>query len=861
MSVLNDFDDLKLTSLENIMEDIYKHLEQEPNDTLEQLRDVAIIIDRKKKAMYSPDQVVITILPEQIVEGLVTGAPETLGKYFDLFRRLGVCETVVLDHYAMALERLHSMSHGEVLNPNDLKVVAAAVHSLFSLLKRGDDKDSLSKPQLFLPGEDISMMTTEQIPQTRLIDSRHLILEVNYSQQRRLKKPIKELAVFVGFRRLDLKGHEFYQETVLLPEPYRMKEWHEVVREMPMESCKSLAKGDSETRIVADLLRSTQFAVVVKRLVQHQRVKKGQTFTEDDEKKIEKSLRELMVLKVTNLKTVLFYDGHELQNTTEDRQLFVMREAKDGDAASHGSVKKVTLYIDSRQQVGMDQGKHGKFMSFVHKAVQWAVGYEFPAVLDYCLSGDLSSATEKMDDAGIIPYSLTHSVTTSTAYPPPGSFVPEDMHIMLDQDVYEFKPSEYVAHELHDPILDTPGSDTDDTDNDTEDTDDDTDNTKGSDIGGSRPVYIFAKVKELKEPSVANYVRTRLLLLRYVIDVGEDEEPREVKASELYKFIRRTPTAVAPFTGDTTPPPAAFSQPGASDDLKAVLKDIRRQLRQLWSSMLDDKSRKRIVKRLFLRWHPDKNPDKREFCTKVVQGIQHYVSRGKGLFSRGNFPGSRFRRMDFRDGDSGGSSFDDFFTHLSSRAQAHYIWSESFSSNDRYERYDFWEPSASSCANPQPEEGERWLRQAEKDVEAARETLKRETAGFNWVCYMTRQATEKALKGVLYCRDASHDIQCSQSICAIASRVQDDTILALVSTLDNVVGVHTRMMYPGLGSDYPKIPFEVYSRKEAMESCECAEKVVLRARILVQEDEPQSQFDRQVPPESQQTVSDVDISD
>ncbi|XP_070206302.1 sacsin-like [Littorina saxatilis] len=862
-SVLTGFDDLQLTSLENIIEAIYKHLEKLPDDQLEQLHDVAVIFDRKKKAMFSPDQVVITILPEQIVDGFVTGAPETLGKYFDLFRRLGVCETVTLDHYAMALERLQSLSHGEVLNPNDLKLVADAVHSLFSLLRGGNEQDSLSRHPLFVPGEEISMMTTELIPQVRLIDSRQLILEVNESQQERLKKPIKELAVFAGFRRLGLKGHHL-SEVTLLPEPYRMKKWYEVVREKLVESCKTLAREDSETGLVADLLRSEEFAIIVKRLAHHQQIDKDQTFTEDDEKKIEDSLKQLNVLKVTDLKTVLSYNGQELQDTQQQKDFFVVREAEAGNSSSYGSVTKVSLYINDGEIV--DIAKNRKFGMFVRKAVEWAVGYGLPPVLDICLTEPLSQAQKTMDEEDIKPYEIRQPVIRSTVFPPPGSFVPEDMHFLLDQDVYEFKPSEYVAHELHDPILDIPGSDTDDTDNDTEDNEcddtdgtqcDDTDDTQGQNTESVKPVYIFAKVIEVKEPdTVASDVRTRLLLLRYVIDVGEDEEPKEVEASELYKFIRRTPTAVAPFTGDTTATPAAFSQPGASDDLKAVLKDIRRQLRQLWSSMLDDKSRKRIVKRLFLRWHPDKNPDRNDFCTKVMQAILRYVSLlndGKELTSddedvvdSGDFSdyggrgstGSGYRRQGsrwrgFRHGGCSGSSYGAFFDNLFTRAKTYSSSSRNFSSSDRHDTYDFWKSSSSHHANPQPEEGKRWLRQAEKDVEAARETLQRDNAGFNWVCYLAHQAAEKAMKAVLYCRDAGHYVRNSHSICSIASCVQDDTIQSAVSTLDGIVGFHTRMRYPRFSNDYPKIPFEVYDTQAASESFNCAARIVERAGQLV----------------------------
>jgi DnaJ-class molecular chaperone len=50
--------------------------------------------------------------------------------------------------------------------------------------------------------------------------------------------------------------------------------------------------------------------------------------------------------------------------------------------------------------------------------------------------------------------------------------------------------------------------------------------------------------------------------------------------------------------------------------------------------MLDPASRWRAVKRLLFSWHPDKNPGREDFCTKVFQLIQRYVElleQGKDL--------------------------------------------------------------------------------------------------------------------------------------------------------------------------------------------------------------------------------------
>ena len=238
---------------------------------------------------------------------------------------------------------------------------------------------------------------------------------------------------------------------MLLPDGYRMKRWQEVVKETLAESCKTLAREEVDTRSVTDLLHSEEFALVVKRFVNHERLRKGQTFTEDDVMKIEKELSELIVFKVTNLRTVLVMNGSELPETTKNRPFFIVKKRLDSGLA------KVSLYIDSRQKVSTDFQKNRKLLEHVHKAVNLACSFEFGSLFDHCLE-NLLLATEKMDEEDITPYEIRQSMPT--VFPLPGSFVSEDMHFLLDNDVYEFKRFEYVAYELYDPFLDPPATET-----------------------------------------------------------------------------------------------------------------------------------------------------------------------------------------------------------------------------------------------------------------------------------------------------------------------------------------------------------------------------------------------------------------
>ena len=234
-----------------------------------------------------------------------------------------------------------------------------------------------------------------------------------------------------------------------------------------------------------------------------------------------------------------------------------------------------------------------------------------------------------------------------------------------------------------------------------------------------------------------------------------------MEACELYKFIRPTPNVIVPFTGDKTLPPAAFSQLETDGDLKEVLKDIRRQLREIWSNLPDGKSRKRALKRLVLKWHPDKNPGRKEFCTKVFQQIQRYVSL---LENDQKLPSDDeddvdsnpsddryYRQQDSsssgRRGYGGGGFYGSFFDNIFSRGRSYAessrtcyggAGSGSGTSSGFYD--SFFTSCSRSRANPQPEEGRRWMRQAMQDLKAARLTLTQGSQGvYNWACYQAHQ--------------------------------------------------------------------------------------------------------------------------
>ena len=59
--------------------------------------------------------------------------------------------------------------------------------------------------------------------------------------------------------------------------------------------------------------------------------------------------------------------------------------------------------------------------------------------------------------------------------------------------------------------------------------------------------------------------------------------------------------------------------------LDAATREVRKKLAEIWK--LPEDKRKKAMKRLYLRWHPDKNMDMQDIANEVMKFIQNEVER------------------------------------------------------------------------------------------------------------------------------------------------------------------------------------------------------------------------------------------
>jgi HEPN domain-containing protein len=124
-------------------------------------------------------------------------------------------------------------------------------------------------------------------------------------------------------------------------------------------------------------------------------------------------------------------------------------------------------------------------------------------------------------------------------------------------------------------------------------------------------------------------------------------------------------------------------------------------------------------------------------------------------------------------------------------------------------------------------EEQRWLRQAEKDLESAQDSLK--TKHYEWACFQSQQAAEKALKAFLYSKGLrailTHSIR---DLVLDCSKYESD-FGDLVSRGKALDAYYIPTRYPN-GLVGNEIPSEYYSPEDAVQCINYAESILNRAK-------------------------------
>ena len=656
--------------LTGIMERIYTFLQQEAignsnvKKVLESTR--CILVERGRKFVL-PSQAVLELYDSLEIWPFLYRVPPEFGKFQQALEFLGCSKSIKPTHYAMVLKRLHTKCQNAKLHPNEVSVCSKAVKGFFkSLHENPEDVSNLS--QLYLPAVPPGCSSTSTnlntIPVT-LSQSRELMFNDIPAYGGRIQRLDQLFVLDLSLMGVSCKSAIVNCRDLMmkLPSALQPTMLSSVVKEKLSNPRSAVNGTNGVVNALRQQLSSVQFGRGMVRVVRDTNHHQTE-FIEDVILDIERGLRSVELCAVEGLKTSLFLNNSLIPESEEDVQSFQDKQEVSGEEVWRVFVSSATEIDDITLLVSkVIAEKYGEFLG--------KNAYVLPAMLRH----PPEKIWSLLDRMGIREDD-TYNPAETDIYPEPGSFIPIEDHHLLNDSFEEFQPGEYVGYQLDDPSLT---------------------------LREGVPTYIYAKIVE--EVTGEEAV---LLMKAYRVNIGHGKEPVVVNVADLHKFQRLKELS-------SQQRECHRNRREVFDEISDLLKDARR---------LPEEKRRQIVKRLYLRWHPDKNIGDENFCTEAFQHIQKEIARLDG-------------------------SYGNCFASWGARAKEHgsqrEVYKESLS-----KQYGSWESSAehtswqnvppSFCKkNSQPGEAARWFRQAEADLKSGASEVAFNSPSYEWACFKCHQ--------------------------------------------------------------------------------------------------------------------------
>ncbi|KAK3584527.1 hypothetical protein CHS0354_039261 [Potamilus streckersoni] len=770
-----------ITSFSNLLDQIYVYLSEHKSEDpriKEKLANTPVVFLPKSRLLLPAKNIVVELSKEESVEPYLCKAPDFYGRYNDFFIFLGASQQVSLNHYCLVLRLVHQMQsdHNEKLLLPEMITVQKTVRNIVALLVKEQQLD-FDEEILYLPDKS-----------ERLRNSQCLIVADNRYLESRLKEC--NLTYFIGFKELEVTVLDPRQVVKSMPDRYRPKLLSEVAKEVLDTIEMNEIESDEAVRLER-FLHSNEFIQGISRLVKHEKTLNGQMFTSNDANSILKHIQGVRIKEVQGLYTYLKIDGQRIESSKQRKDCVISETINE-----HGL--SFTLYFQAEEgrKVNIQRDlltKPDGVIGLIKRCTNNSIQQRTEALYEIlnCLqeSYEIDYVLDKLD---IDPYDAQQNIPCSI-FPRPGTYVPLNFHAFLQQGFSEFQEHEYdsVAYELEDNIDES-----------------DSDNT----------VYIYVRIirpEKSMDPSATGIKK------QYLINIGDEEKGHIiVYAYKLFKFERKPVST----SQDLLPSDAL---PVGSLPCDDICRQILNILREAWT--LPKEERRRVLKRLLLRWHPDKNIGQEDYCNRIFNYIQNVVLQldsGQPVHQPNNtfkkregrrvFTGTAYENLGRRVNIKTTQYRDEHRQHEDAYYETH--------SRRYYVQGRFYAlPPVPDQSNAQ-----RWLRQAKKDISSAKDFLPPASSApaFNWICYHCHQATEKALKAAVYAIDANKVNQKSHKLADIARNgglIPD--LLKLAKDVEDFLGEHTKMRYPDSISR-TEIPAELYTEEQARTTLKITEKVI-----------------------------------
>ena len=636
-----------------------------------------------------------------------------------LLAPIGVEQVVMLKHVQGALQTIHTCTE-QPLDVNTQEVVRCLIHKLYELLSNREEVvNSETLRPLYLP-------TLEDC----LVDSTTLLyLDSGHFRRKNFKfteSIYSQLSFLVSDKDI-MTRYKFHEKQLchLLP--------LEIAPKPLSTSCKEIMSGSCH--VAASL---SPLAQGLTRAFSHQTLltKGACAILKHNSNSSEMCKRLKHSLETFFRNTIIFTVKH----LTVDVWLTIETPSKCiGTAEVDFHMKKkdnnaFELYIDeAARKIFFYETLSNAIMSLAAevsgvamkdiKEPQKTLMYLLKAESSSEVRGILKELNVPFDDTGIDATDEDPGEAFNPNLEPKlGSPIPESWHHRLQQDINNlFRPGEWVGYEEEDDVI------------------------VFALIG-----YRIKNKEEDIEQDIEPYTK-------YLIYVEEGEsEGIEVSVITLYKILRSARReqerndeqclVVYEGTGDEEVP----REVPQAKNLTDIKREICTELRRIWS--LPEDLKKKGLKRLYLKWHPDKNLDNPSLAEEAFKFLKQQIARleaGKPL-------DDPEKAEDHTTHDYASSFWESWFEAWNNTAHRHYHYQRSeqrwFSGSDGGRpggrQYDF-NSSAFAGPSPDPYKARVWIRQAECDFKALKvlsSEMRTASEVCANVCFLAHEVAEKSLK-------------------------------------------------------------------------------------------------------------------
>jgi len=392
-----------------------------------------------------------------------------------------------------------------------------------------------------------------------------------------------------------------------------------------------------------------------------------------------------------------------------------------------------------------------------------------------------------------------------------GEAIPECWHHRLDQNIFNyFMPQELVGYE-----------------------------TETNDIIYAQVLYCNNIEENNDEDNVE-----QIFQLKYTITIGNDTE-LEVTVLQLYKFVSAVKDPIAQ---DSSSGELELCETVNSDSAKQAKharlaggkQAIRAAVKAAWN--LPEDQKRKAIKRLYLQYHPDKNPDNPNATAEFQFLLQELERMEKG------YPEEPLdAEQSFRPPNSFNFAWSGWF----------YQWDQTAFSHCNYRRRDrargrsswrgaFWGGGGGGgwqAPKPQTNHNEamRWIKQAEYDYVSLRALMNSSQTDEKMcasTCFMCHEVAEKSLKAGMYakCGMAGDTTLKNHSVVTPARALVQ---MGCVINVDDAIFLEHFYSHPRFPYCYPPpiVPGEKYVSSTAKAAFDAATRIYETVKQMIDDEE------------------------